>query len=274
MSNNFPKAFYDKEADERKELVHHLKLSAKDIGHYILMPGDPKRCQAIAKYLDKAELMADFREYTTYTGYLSGVKVSVVSHGIGGPSTAIAVEELIKLGAHTFIRIGTSGGMQMDAIPGQVVIVDGAIRTDNTPNSYLPEDVPAVPSFEVLESLEQGAKQSDVVYHVGSVHCKDAFYAQHSPESMAVADELLYKWNTYIKAGTIASEMESSTLFAVAMAKGVRAGAAMLILANQERRKQGLNEFTHDTDIVIKVVINGLKDLIQKDGGNPSHFNK
>lgn len=269
MSNNFPKAFYDKEADKRKELVHHLKLSTKDIGHYVLMPGDPKRCETIAKYLDKAELVADFREYTTYTGYLDGKKVSVVSHGIGGASTAIAIEELIKLGAHTFIRIGTSGGMQMDAIPGQVVIVDGAIRTDNTPNAYLPEDVPAIPSFDVLESLELGAKQSNIIYHVGSVHCKDAFYAQHSPESMAISEELLCKWNAYIKSGTIASEMESATLFSVAMAKGVRSGAAMLIVANQERRKQGYNEFTHDTDIVIKVVINGLKNLIQRDKNCP-----
>ncbi|MGL4393650.1 MAG: nucleoside phosphorylase [Brevinema sp.] len=261
--NNFPTPFYNKEKEH--ELVHHLKLSPADIGHYVLMPGDPKRCESIAAYLDNAELKADFREYTTYTGTLEGVPVSVVSHGIGGASTAIAVEELIKLGAHTFIRIGTSGGMQLNVIPGEVVIVDGAIRADNTPNAYLPYEIPAVPSFDVLEMLEQGAIHTKTPYHIGVVHCKDAFYAQHSPETMAMSEDLIKNWNAYIRGGAIASEMESSTLFAIAQSKGVRAGAAMLILANQERRKQGMFEFCHDTDIVVKVVIEGLRLLIQKD---------
>ncbi|MGL4388323.1 MAG: nucleoside phosphorylase [Brevinema sp.] len=261
--NQFPEAFYNK--DREKELVHHLKLSHDDIGHYVLMPGDPKRCASIASFLKNAKLKTDFREYTTYTGTLEEVKVSVVSHGIGGASTAIAVEELIKLGAHTFIRIGTSGGMQINAIPGEIVIVDGAIRADNTPNAYLPFEVPTIPHFDVLEMLEQAALISKTPYHIGPVHCKDAFYAQHTPETMAIDSDLIKSWNSYIKGGAIASEMESATLFAIAQSKGVRAGSAMLILANQERRKQNLFEYCHDTDIVIRVAVDALKLLIKKD---------
>ena len=265
MNKNYPKAFYNIEAEKNHELVHHLKLQSKNIGKYILMPGDPKRCEVIASHLENPEFIADFREYVTFTGTLAGERVSVVSHGIGGSSTAIAVEELIKLGAHTFIRIGTSGGMQLDVIPGEVVIVDGAIRTDNTPNAYLPMEIPTVPSFEVLDMLVEGAQEIKAGYHVGLVHCKDAFYAQHAPESMAVADHLLSRWESYIRVGTIASEMESSTLFAIAQAKGVRAGAVMLILANQERRKQGQVEYVYDMDLPIKVAIKGLEKLINKD---------
>ena len=270
MSNidKLPKAFYDKEADEMNELQHHLKLKSRNIGKYVLMPGDPKRCKQIAQYLDNPEFIADFREYTTYTGYLNGEKVSVVSHGIGGPSTAIALEELIKLGAHTFIRIGTAGGMQEHMIPGDIVIVDGAIRADNTPNSYMPKEIPAIPTFNVLESLVKGAKKIGVSYHVGVVHCKDSFYGQHAPETMAVSEALLTKWNAYIKSGAIASEMESATLFSVAISKGVRAGAVMLIAGNQERRKLGFNEYVRDTTPAIKTAISGLKELIQYDKNN------
>ncbi len=261
--NDFPQASYDKENDD--QLVHHLKLKSSDIGGYILMPGDPKRCKKIADQLDNAQFVAEFREYATYTGELNGVKVSVISHGIGGPSTAIAMEELIKLGAHTFIRIGTSGGMQIEAVPGQVVVVSGAIRADNTPNSYTPREVPCVPHFDVLQALVEGARVSKTPYHVGVVQCKDAFYGQHTPEKMAVADRLLYKWNAYIKAGALASEMESATMFAVATSKGVRAGAAMQVVANQERRKLGMVEFDWEPDHVIKLVVEGLRALIEND---------
>lgn len=268
MNQEFPIAYYDKEADSKNELVHHLKLRSADIGKYIIMPGDPKRCKKIASYLDNVQFVADFREYATYTGYLDGTKISIVSHGIGGPSTAIAMEELIKLGAHTFIRVGTSGGMQIDAIPGEIVIVNGAIRTDNTPNAYTPIEVPSVPNYTVLKHLVKGAKKHSIAHHIGTVHCKDAFYAQHTPERMAISEQLLIQWKSYIVSGAIASEMESATLFAVAQSKGVRAGAVMQIVANQERRKIGLTEYTYDMKCAIQTVIEGLKLLIQTDNNN------
>ena len=230
------------------------------------MPGDPKRCVKIAKRFDDAKLIADYREYATYTGYINGVKVSTTSHGIGGPSTAIALEELIKVGADTFIRVGTCGGMNIDVLPGDVVIVNGAIKGGGTMDNYIPKEFPCVPNIDVLEAMIEGANKVKTRTHVGVVQCKDAFYAQHAPESMAVDKELLYKWDSYIKAGCLASEMESATLFAVGAAKNVRTGAAMLVLHNQERVKNNINDPKDYTgEEAIDLIIESIKILIEKD---------
>ncbi|MEI0445736.1 nucleoside phosphorylase [Brachyspira intermedia] len=258
----FPKAYYQ----ENENLVHHLKLKKGDVGRYVIMPGDPKRCVKIAKRFDDAKLIADYREYATYTGYINGVKVSTTSHGIGGPSTAIALEELIKVGADTFIRVGTCGGMNIDVLPGDVVIVNGAIKGGGTMDNYIPKEFPCVPNIDVLEAMIEGANKVKTRTHVGVVQCKDAFYAQHAPESMAVDKELLYKWDSYIKAGCLASEMESATLFAVGAAKNVRTGAAMLVLHNQERVKNNINDPKDYTgEEAIDLIIESIKILIEKD---------
>ncbi|MBW5389353.1 nucleoside phosphorylase [Brachyspira hampsonii] len=258
----FPKAYYQ----ENENLVHHLKLKKGDVGKYIIMPGDPKRCVKIAKRFDNAKLIADYREYATYTGYINGVKVSAVSHGIGGPSTAIALEELIKIGADTFIRVGTCGGMNMEVLPGDVVIVNGAIKGGGTMDNYIPKEFPCIPNIDVLEAMIEGANKIKTRTHVGVVQCKDAFYAQHAPESMAVDKELLYKWDSYIKAGCLASEMESATLFAVGAAKNVRTGAAMLVLHNQERVKNNIDDPKNYTgEEAIDLIIESIKILIDKD---------
>ena len=258
----FPKAYYQ----ENENLVHHLKLKKGDVGRYVIMPGDPKRCVKIAKRFDDAKLIADYREYATYTGYINGVKVSTTSHGIGGPSTAIALEELIKVGADTFIRVGTCGGMNIDVLPGDVVIVNGAIKGGGTMDNYIPKEFPCVPNIDVLEAMIEGANKVKTRTHVGVVQCKDAFYAQHAPETMAVDKELLYKWDSYIKAGCLASEMESATLFAVGAAKNVRTGAAMLVLHNQERVKNNINDPKDYTgEEAIDLIIESIKILIEKD---------
>ena len=258
----FPKAYYQ----ENENLVHHLKLKKGDVGRYVIMPGDPKRCVKIAKRFDDAKLIADYREYATYTGYINGVKVSTTSHGIGGPSTAIALEELIKVGADTFIRVGTCGGMNIDVLPGDVVIVNGAVKGGGTMDNYIPKEFPCVPNIDVLEAMIEGADKVKTRTHVGVVQCKDAFYAQHAPESMAVDKELLYKWDSYIKAGCLASEMESATLFAVGAAKNVRTGAAMLVLHNQERVKNNINDPKDYTgEEAIDLIIESIKILIEKD---------
>lgn len=264
---NFPKAYYNEEDDKLGYLTPYLKLKKGDVGEYVIMPGDPKRCYNIAQRFGKPELVAEYREFATYTGYIDGVKVSATSHGIGGPSAAIATEELIKVGANTFIRVGTCGGMQLDVMGGDIVIVTGAVRADKTPDSYLPSEFPALPHFDVLDALIEGAQSLNVRSHVGVVHCKDAFYAQHSPEIMAVSDELLSKWKASIKSGALASEMESSTLFSVCSAKNMRAGAVMVVLANQERLKQGLDEnrVSPKSESGIDCVINAIKILIKRD---------
>ena len=126
---------------------YHIGVGKEDVGKYVILPGDPKRCEKIAKYFDNAKLVGDNREFVTYTGYLDGVKVSVTSTGIGGPSASIAMEELVACGADTFVRIGTCGGMQLDIKGGDVVVATGAIRAEGTTKEYAPIEFPAIPTL-------------------------------------------------------------------------------------------------------------------------------
>ena len=245
---------------------YHTHVKPGDVGRYVLLTGDPGRCESISKLFDNPEFVAYNREYNTYTGTLLGEKVSVVSHGIGGASTAICVEELAKCGADTFIRMGTSGGMQEDVIGGDVVIASGAIRAEGTSKEYAPIEYPAVATFDVVNALVAGAKKAGANYHVGVVQCKDSFFGQHEPETKPVAQEFLYKWDAWIKCGALCSEMESSTLFIVGNYLRLRTGAIMLVVANQERAKKGLsNPQVHDMDHVFRTSIEALKTLITMD---------
>ena len=245
---------------------YHIGVGKGDVGEYVIMPGDPKRCAKIAKYFDNAQLVGDSREYVTYTGYINGTKVSVTSTGIGGPSASIAMEELVNCGAHTFIRIGTCGGMQLDVRGGDVVVATGAIRAEGTSREYAPIEFPAVPTLEVTNALVQACENLKVCHHEGVVQCKDAFYGQHRPETLPNGQELLRKWDAWLQLGTVASEMESSALFIVAAYKRVRVGSCFLVVANQERAKAGLeNTQVHDTDMAIKVAVEAIRLLIEKD---------
>ena len=245
---------------------YHIQVAAGEVGRYVLLPGDPKRCAKIAKYFDDPVLVADNREYVTYTGTIDGVKVSVTSTGIGGPSASIAMEELYKCGADTFIRIGTCGGMQTEVLSGDVVIATGAIRMEGTSREYAPMEFPAVADLGVTNALVDGAVAKGVQYHAGVGQCKDAFYGQHEPELMPVSYDLLNKWEAWKKLGCLASEMESAALFIVASKLGVRAGSCFLVVANQEREKLGLeNPVVHDTDMAIQVAIEAIRNLIKKD---------
>ena len=244
-------------------LQYHIGLKEGDVGEYVILPGDPKRCKKIAKYFDDAKLVADRREFTTYTGYLNGVKVSVTSTGIGGPSASIAMEELVKVGAKYFIRVGTCGGMDLDVKSGDLVIATGAIRMEGTSKEYAPIEFPAVANYDIVTALINSAKKLDLPYHVGVVECKDSFYGQHSPELMPVNYELQNKWNAWLKLGCLASEMESAALFIVASYLKVKVGSIFLVVANQEREKRGLeNPVAHDTELAIKTAVEAIKNLI------------
>ena len=244
-------------------LQYHIGLKEGDVGEYVILPGDPKRCEKIAKYFDDAKLVADRREFTTYTGYLNGVKVSVTSTGIGGPSASIAMEELVKVGAKYFIRVGTCGGMDLDVKSGDLVIATGAIRMEGTSKEYAPIEFPAVANYDIVTALINSAKKLDLPYHVGVVECKDSFYGQHSPELMPVNYELQNKWTAWLKLGCLASEMESAALFIVASYLKVKVGSIFLVVANQEREKRGLeNPVAHDTELAIKTAVEAIKNLI------------
>jgi uridine phosphorylase len=250
--------------EEETGLEYHIKTNSENIGGYVILPGDPKRCEKIAAYLENPVLVADNREFVTYTGYLAGEKVSITSTGIGGPSAAIAMEELVHCGAHTFIRIGTCGGMQPEIKGGDVVIATGAIRMEGTSREYAPIEWPAVANLDVVNALVEAAKKENVTYYTGVVQSKDSFYGQHEPEKKPVSYELLNKWEAWKKLGCLASEMESAALFVTGAALGVRVGACYLVVGNQEREALGLdNPHTYDTDIAIKTAIGAVKQLMQ-----------
>ena len=233
------------EADQGLE--YHIKVNEDMIGQYVIMPGDPKRCKAIAAYLEDAELVADSREFVTYTGYLDGEKVSVTSTG-----------------AHTFIRVGTCGGMQTEIVGGDVVIATGAVRMEGTSREYAPIEYPAVADIDVVNALRESAGALGVTAHTGVVQSKDSFYGQHSPGIMPVGYELMNKWEAWKKMGCKASEMESAALFIVGAFLRVRVGACFLVVANQERAAAGLpNPEVHDTDKAIRVAIEAVKKLIR-----------
>ena len=245
---------------------YHTGVGPEDIGKYVIMPGDPKRCAKIAEFFDDAKLVADSREYVTYTGTLDGVKVSVTSTGIGGPSAAIAIDELSKCGAHTFVRIGTCGGMQEDVMGGDVVIATGAVRMEGTSREFAPIEYPAVANLDITNALVAAAKSLNIRHHVGVVQCKDSFFGQHEPEVMPVSYELENKWQAWLRMGCLASEMESAALFIAGQFLRVRVGSCFLVVANQERAKMGLtNTQVHDTELAIKTAVEAVRNLIHSE---------
>ena len=248
---------------------YHTGVGPGDVGRYVILPGDPKRCEKIAEYFDNPVLIADSREYVTYTGTIEGVKVSVTSTGIGGPSAAIAIDELSKCGADTFIRVGTCGGMQEEVLGGDVVIATGAVRMEGTSREFAPIEYPAVADFGVTSALIEGAKKIGVRNHTGVVQCKDSFFGQHEPEIMPVSYELEDKWQAWIRVCCLASEMESAALFIAGGFLRVRVGTCLLVVANQERAKKGLpNDQVHDTSMAIKTAIEAIRILIQQEKEN------
>lgn len=255
-----------------KDIRFHLKIRNGDVGRYVILPGDPGRVPLIAKYLDNAEQIACNREYNVYTGYLDGVKVSVCSTGIGGPSAAIAVEELIESGADTFIRVGTSGGINLKVVGGDLLIASAAVRSEGTSHEYIPDGYPAVADFEVTRALKDAGDELSTDEdgnrcHVGVVHCKDNFYGEIDPSNTGVASKLNAAWEGYVKCGCLTSEMESAAIFSVALLRGVRAGAVMTALWNVERTNAGLPDKNCDsTDRGIRCAIGAVRKLIAIDG--------
>ncbi len=247
-------------------LQYHLQIRPGDVGRYVILPGDPKRSEKIARHFEDAKLVADSREFVTYTGYLDGEKVSVTSTGIGGPSASIAMEELALSGADTFIRVGTCGGIDLDVKGGDIVVATGAVRMEGTSREYAPIEYPAVPDYEVTNALVESCRELGLPCHVGVVQCKDAFYGQHEPERMPVSYELLNKWEAWKRLGCKASEMESAALFIAASHLRVRCGSNFLVVGNQERNAQGLyNPIIHDTEAAITVAVGALRKLIRTD---------
>jgi len=248
---------------ENDEVLYHIQMKKGDVGRYVFLPGDPGRCEKIASYFDNPKLVAYNREYKTYTGTLLGEKISVTSTGIGCPSAAIAVEELIMIGADTFIRVGTSGGMQPHLKAGDLGIVTGAIRDEGTTRHYMPIEFPAVADTDVVLALRQAVEKLGFPYHLGISQSKDSFYGQHAPERMPVDKHLLERWKAWVQGGTICSEMEAACIFVLSSIYRKRAGGIMLIGWNQEGDHP--EEHVSDLDPLIRTAIESVKILIEQD---------
>jgi uridine phosphorylase len=251
---------------EHQEVMHHIQMKYGDVGRYVLLPGDPGRSEKIAAYFDNPQFVASNREYVTYTGTINGEKVSVTSTGIGGPSTAIAVEELAMIGADTFIRVGTSGGMQPHIKPGTLAIITAAIRDEGTTLHYMPPEFPAVADVEIVAALRDAAVKLGKPIELGISHSKDSFYGQHTPGRMPVADRLLERWKAWKMGGTICSEMEASTIFVISSYLRKRAGGIMLIAANQE--SEDPTNIVTDLGDMLETTIEALKIIIEQDRKN------
>ena len=253
---------------QEMEKQFHIRCAPGDVGRYCILPGDPGRCAAIAALFDDARLISQNREFTVYTGSLLGEKVTVCSTGIGGPSAAIAMEELTAIGADTFVRVGTCGGIDLDVRSGDIVVATGAGRQEGTSREYAPIAFPAVADLAVANALVDAARSLGKTVHAGVVQAKDSFYGQHSPGRMPVSFELQNKWEAWKRLGVKASEMESAALFVVAAALRVRCGACFHVIWNQEREAAGLDQdMSEDTSAAVRVGVEALKLLIERDRG-------
>jgi uridine phosphorylase len=252
------------------QVMHHVHLKKGDVGRYVLLPGDPGRSEKIARYFDNPRFVASNREFVTYTGTLLGEPVSVTSTGIGAPSTAIAVEELIAVGADTFIRVGTSGAMQPNIESGDVAIVTGSIRDEGTSLHYLPVEFPAVADPDVVQALRSGARRIGMPHHVGVSQSKDSFYGEVEPNRMPVAPRLNERWKAWVEGGAICSEMEASIILILGSIYRKRAGGVMVMGADFTDRPRSNEEIQEalarfDVDRAIRVAIEGLKIMIEQD---------
>ncbi len=246
------------------EYKYHIKLRQGDVGRYVLLPGDPGRCEIIARSFDNAVKIAQNREYVTYTGTLLGEKVSVTSTGIGGPSTAIAVEELSMVGADTFIRVGTSGAMQPGMKVGDLAIVTAAIRDEGTSRQYMPVEFPAVADIDVTFALRSAARKLHLQSHLGISQSKDSFYGEIEPDRQPVADQLNARRKAWIAGGAVCSEMEAATVFVLSSILHRRAGGVMLIVDSQFG-EQDTEPHGGTFDGLISTGIEAIRLLIEHD---------
>lgn len=248
-------------------LIHgkqmHLQCTTEDIGRYAILPGDPGRCASIAAYLEDARLISSNREFQVWTGSLCGERVTVCSTGIGGPSAAIALEELVECGADTFIRVGTCGGVDAAVLGGDVVVATAAVRQEGTSREYLPLEYPAAASYPVVRALADACEQLGYRTHMGVVQSKDSFYGEIRPQVMPIAGQLQAKWNAWTAAGVLASEMESAALFTAGAALHVRCGAILNVLWNDDSEQPDVPEGAAERGI--RAAVAAIRRLIQMD---------
>jgi len=246
----------------QEELQYHLALRTGDIGRYVILTGDPDRVPIIAGYLENSKKIAQNREYVTYTGFLGDIKIAIVSTGIGCPSTAICMEELAKVGADTFIRVGTAGGIQEDIKTGEIVISTGCTRDEGTTLQYIPVTYPAVPDFDTTTALIEAARKFNFPHHYGVTHCKDSFYSEVD-QGLPMDEEHKKTWAMWKKANILATSMEASAIFIISSLKKLRAGEVVAILG--QKYEFDIHDKNAGVNNAIKTAIEAIKILHERD---------
>lgn len=215
---------------------YHIKLSPGDVAPYVLLPGDPGRVETVAKHWDEYHKVAHNREYVTYTGVYKGAPISCTSTGIGAPSTSIALEELARCGATTFIRIGTCGTFQDHINNGDIIIFDSAARYDGASHLYAPPEFPAVASHDVVSACIAAGKELGYACHVGTTRSADTFYAKHARPGSSFNSYWQSDWKEHFedlkRLNILGAEMEASIIFVLARVWGLRAGGISVVLDN------------------------------------------
>jgi uridine phosphorylase len=244
------------------EKEYHIGVGKGEVGRYVLLPGDPGRVPKIAAYFDTAEEMAFNREYRTFTGTIDGIPISAVSTGIGCPSAAICIEELIRCGADTFIRIGTAGGLQPEIEVGDLAITTATVREEGTTRQYVPLAYPAVADLDVTLALRDAARGLGFPHHLGIGHTKDAFYSEKA-EDLPLAELCRQRWQTWERAAVLSTSMEAAALFVIASIKRVRAGEVLAVIGLTYRHqpivaKTGVDE-------AIRTAVEAVKILAARD---------
>ncbi|MBO8127138.1 MAG: nucleoside phosphorylase [Firmicutes bacterium] len=241
---------------------HHIQLEYGDVGEYVLLAGDPGRIPKIAQHFTNPELVADNRGYVSYRGELAGVRVGAVTQGIGAPSAAIVVEELIKSGVKTIIRVGTSGGISTQVEPGDLVVPIAAVRHEGLTSSYLPLSFPAVADPWLTLTLAEALTENGYRCHVGLIETKDSFYGQVEAETMPLRADLNNRWALMTETGVLATEMECSALFVIGTVRRIRTGAIVKVMINDNITPG--REVSGEDDLV-EAAVTALKRVIEKD---------
>jgi uridine phosphorylase len=239
---------------------YHIRLSKKDVGRVALLPGDPGRVPIIASKLKQSKALVSHREYTAYGGYAGGEKVVVLSTGIGGPATAIAVEELARLGVRVMIRVGTCGAISPDVRVGSIIIADAAVRMDGTSSQYVAPGYPAAATPGVVLALQETAKALGKRAVVGITASTDSFYVGQGRKAFGgyFPSDKKHVVEDLQAARVLCFEMESATLFTLGRIFGIKTGALFAVVGNR-----ATNEFRAEAGVedAVDVAVEAVKRL-------------
>lgn len=217
------------------EMFYHVPVRKGEVPDYVLLPGAPERVDRIASMMDAVEVVRQHREFRVAIGRYRGIRVAAVSTGIGGPSTSIAVEELVRAGASVLIRVGTCGAIREDVAVGDAVVASAAVRLDGASNDYAPPEYPAAASPELVVALKKTLERMGVRHHVGVVASTSTFYTGQSrkgykgflPAHVAARMEELRKLNV------LCFEMETATIYVIGSIYGLRVASVCATIANR-----------------------------------------